>query len=656
GTQNLGNAILNNITRNCWCPWTFVLPTPYTFFLPGVYTFTMTADPNNDYPECNEGNNVLVEQVTVIGGADMRVLSQFINPIPLNPGVNVPDSLIISYENIGNSNVTDLMDLRVLVDEVPLSDLVVPGVATGDHNSVAIPNTWSTSIPGAHIVRAIINYGYPGTSVVESNYSNNEATRAVIVGEAANPYIELYSVSKPAPDTNDYIHIYTRIGNNGDVACTGTVFYYYINNAGDTIEIGSPGLNFSVNPHDSVTLPDLPWVVVDNNTTLIARIRNVNVLEFNPDDDMATFILGGLNLSLTPDTVCAGQSSGTIIASATGGTAPYLYQWSNGYIGSTLTASPGTYSVTVTDNLGASKSVTGTIGIRPRPVPVISGRDSIVCVNTANHTYSTASGMSNYVWQISGGGSITSGGTSTDHSVTITWNTVGAQWISVSYTNSYGCEAASPTVYDVTVNPRPIPLISGPQEICAGTAGNVYATETGKTGYVWTVSTGGQIATGQGTNSLTVTWNTAGARTVSVNYNNTYGCSAVSPTVYNVTVNPIPVPTITGPAFVCIGSTGNIYTTEAGMNSYEWDIPTGGSITSGIGTNSISVTWNTSGAHEIYLFYINSFNCEANSQSVKTVMVHPLPVPTITGPANVNAGSTGNVYTTEANKSNYTWQ
>jgi hypothetical protein len=59
------------------------------------------------------------------------------------------------------------------------------------------------------------------------------------------------------------------------------------------------------------------------------------------------------------------------------------------------------------------------------------------------------------------------------------------------------------------------------------------------TGYVWTV-TGGTITSDDATYQPTIKWEATGAKSVSVNYTNLSGCTAASPTVYNVTVNPLP--------------------------------------------------------------------------------------------------------------------
>lgn len=54
--------------------------------------------------------------------------------------------------------------------------------------------------------------------------------------------------------------------------------------------------------------------------------------------------------------------------------------------------------------------------------------------------------------------------------------------------------------------------------------------------YVWSVSAGGTIGSGQGTNEITVTWNTAGAQTVTVQMTDANGC-LTEPLIRNVTVN-----------------------------------------------------------------------------------------------------------------------
>ena len=95
--------------------------------------------------------------------------------------------------------------------------------------------------------------------------------------------------------------------------------------------------------------------------------------------------------------------------------------------------------------------------------------------------------------------------------------------------------------------------------------------------YIWTVSAGGNITAGGGnTNSVTVTWSSPGPQIVTVIYTNSYGCTPTGATLHNVTVNPLPTPVISGSSSACVGSTGNVYTTEAGMTNYAWTVSAGG--------------------------------------------------------------------------------
>jgi hypothetical protein len=362
-----------------------------------------------------------------------------------------------------------------------------------------------------------------------------------------------------------------------------------------------------------------------------------------------------------PLTICE-KTTGVVYTTET---EMYSYDW-NIPSGGTITGggdgnnfaivtwnTPGTNSINVTYNNASGcspltpKSVSVTVNALP--VPAIGGPAS-ACINSTGNIYSTAAGMTDYTWTVPGG-TITAGSGTKD--ITVTWTSLGNQSVSVNYKNVNSCTAQNPTTYPVTVNPLPVPTITGPAAACVNSAGNIYTTAAGMLTYNWSV-TGGTIMAGTGTNSITVTWNTAGSQNVSLNYINTNNCTAASPTIKTVTVNPLPIPTISGSSSVCVNSSGNVYTTEYGMSGYNW-VVTGGSVTSGSGTNSITVTWNTAGAQSVSVNYLNANNCTASSATVKPVTVNALPSPTITGSLSVCVNSTGNVYTTESGMSGYSW-
>ena len=154
-------------------------------------------------------------------------------------------------------------------------------------------------------------------------------------------------------------------------------------------------------------------------------------------------------------------------------------------------------------------TVVSTVLVHPLPVPAISGL-AVLCVGTSGVIYSTQPGMTIYQWAVSGGGTVTSGGTATNNTVTITWNTPGAQSVSVNYHDAHGCTAIISTVYPVTVNPIPGTPgpITGTAVLCQGASGIAYTVVavTDATSYTWTLVPGtAGIITGN-TTSITINW------------------------------------------------------------------------------------------------------------------------------------------------------
>jgi hypothetical protein len=235
--------------------------------------------------------------------------------------------------------------------------------------------------------------------------------------------------------------------------------------------------------------------------------------------------------------------------------------------------------------------------------------------------------MTNYAWNVNSGGNIIAGGGT--NTISVLWDTPGTHQVNVIYTNSNNCTAVNPGKRFVNVHPLPVPAVSGPDSLCRNTTAN-YSTEPGMTGYSWTV-TGGTIVSGGSTNSVDVQWNTAGSQTVSVSYTDPKGCIPLTPTDFNVQVNALPVPTISGNDTLCQGSAES-YFTETGMTSYSWTISPGGTILSGSGTPSVAVQWNTAGSQSVTVNYVNSDGCAAQFPAVRAITVNPLPAPVISGP------------------------
>jgi PKD repeat protein len=262
--------------------------------------------------------------------------------------------------------------------------------------------------------------------------------------------------------------------------------------------------------------------------------------------------------------------------------------------------------------------------------------------------------MNGYGWQVSPGGTITSGISS--ETISVLWNTSGNQSVSINYTNQLGCTAASASAIDVTVHELPTPSISGASSACDGTS-QQYVTQSGMSGYTWGLSSGGVITSELTTNIINVLWNTPGDHSLTINYTDLFGCTALQAASYPVVIHALPSPTITGATSVCVGSELNVYTTEPNMSSYTWAVSAGGSITSGGGTNdnTIEVSWNNSGSQWVSVNYYNTNNCSAATAVTNNLIVLALPTASIAYPSSsycpegiaevTLTGQTGGIYT-----------
>ncbi|WP_018341567.1 glycosyl hydrolase family 8 [Cytophaga aurantiaca] len=137
--------------------------------------------------------------------------------------------------------------------------------------------------------------------------------------------------------------------------------------------------------------------------------------------------------------------------------------------------------------------------------------------------------------------------------------------------------------------------ITGTTTTCAGTAGVTYSitTVSGATGYTWAVPTGASITAGTNTNSITVTFGTAGG-SVTVTPTNTCGNGTSSSST--ITVGASVTPSVAAAAdatTICAGTTVTFTATptNGGTPSYQWrknTVAISGATTATYATSAIS--------------------------------------------------------------------
>ena len=155
------------------------------------------------------------------------------------------------------------------------------------------------------------------------------------------------------------------------------------------------------------------------------------------------------------------------------------------------------------------------------------------------------------------------------------------------------CNSAGRTAVVATIKSLIFPEINGPVYVCEGAGLQIYTTQAGMFNYQWNITSGGQIISGQGTNSIMVNWAGPGSETVSVTFTNPKYCGPFSPGLLNVTVAgpPGPAGPVSGPSPLCTGASQVIFTIAPvpDATTYIWTLPPGLVIMAGSGTNSIEV-------------------------------------------------------------------
>jgi|GEM_PF-943443 len=217
--------------------------------------------------------------------------------------------------------------------------------------------------------------------------------------------------------------------------------------------------------------------------------------------------------------------------------------------------------------------------------------------------------------------------------------------VSCILTSNVQCPLSNPDTSNpivMVINLLPVPVINGPTQACPNIPGNLYSTTPSMTNYNWNVS-GGTITAGGGSSSdtVTVTWPTSGIFTVSLNYTDLNGCTALNSSILSVSVNngllPSPAGTISGMTVVNVGQSGVAYSVPAIplATGYIWQLPPGATIATGENTQNITVDF--SGTATSGTIQVQGTNACGNglSSPVFNVTVR-LPIPSVREVTNIN--------------------
>jgi len=325
-----------------------------------------------------------------------------------------------------------------------------------------------------------------------------------------------------------------------------------------------------------------------------------------------------------------------------------IYQWKRSNL-----IIPGATSSSYTATLYGGHSCTIS---RPGCIPVNSNSISVIVQPPSNVSFTLASNYNLTSPPVTLNGTPT-GGTYTGPGVSGNIFTPsvagpGTHTITYSYTPTGGCTGTISRTTTVCGPPTTPVSITGNSTPCANSSGVVYScpSVSGATSYTWTVPAGATIASGQGTNSITVNFGatfTSGIIGVSAN---TTTCGSSAPQTKSVSGKPAQPGTISGLSNgVCGGSVNVPYSIAAvsGATSYNWSGTSGASIVSGQGTTQVLVNFNSNFSTGTISVTASNACGASNVRSTTVRSKPPTPGP-ISGPTGFCAFQQGVVYSTAA--------
>jgi PKD-like domain/Secretion system C-terminal sorting domain len=367
---------------------------------------------------------------------------------------------------------------------------------------------------------------------------------------------------------------------SGDIRlCQGSSVTLKANTgAGITYQWYQNGLLLSGATKDSLVVTNLGWYsVVENTPCGLVTSNNCYVSVFSS-------LSAGISNS-TSTTFCSpGYSQLNISGPYYGAT----YQWQLNNV-NIPGATQSTYQATAAGAYKVNVAVNGCASTTSNTITTTAATSVSAFINAATNTnlcpgssvtYAIYTPVPGYSYQWKNNNINIPGATGTSY----TTSTAGAYTCVVTA----NCGTATSSIFTVnnitqhtaTVTP------AGPITICNGTVQlTAAALPSGNYTYQWRKN-GLQVAA-SGSSAFTAT--TSGNYTCQISN----GCFDIMSNTVNVNIGgAIPTLTITGTTGFCRPSTNNIYTvtTVAGA-TYNWTVPTGATIVSGQGTNSINVSY-----------------------------------------------------------------
>ena len=402
------------------------------------------------------------------------------------------------------------------------------------------------------------------------------------------------SVALATPGTNFTLSV------NGGLLGTGASWKWYTNSCGGTL-VGT-GASISVSQNVNTTYyvraegtcnptacASISILSQCGATAIVSSAGNASICAGSP----VTFTVIG---SLSPGAQWRWDDDCDAVPLTTDASATYTSA-------STFTVYPTCNTTYYLQSVGGACGVTVCVPVtvnvlsKPATPGTISGSAAICPKSSVTYSIEAVSGATSYTWTAPSNGTLISPQGSTSMTVSYA-STFTSGTLKVKASNCSGTSSDKSLTLSKAAVPATPGTISGASPVCAGSTQTYSISAVANaSSYTWTLPTGMGFMAGTsitGTSVQVVLASNFASGTISVKANNCAGSSALKTKAITGTPLPTQASTISGVTSLCNGSKSNVFSVTAATGfTFNWTVPTGCSITSGQGTNSIKVTWGT---------------------------------------------------------------
>jgi PKD repeat protein len=382
----------------------------------------------------------------------------------------------------------------------------------------------------------------------------------------------------------------TAAGSGGELLLSGDYTYNWVPAAGlNYTNVSSPIAKPAATTTYTVTITDRNGCTATDQVTI--TVNPTIVLTTTP-----VVYAGGYNIT------CHGASDGAIDLGVTGGETPYTYAWTgpSGYTASTEDISglaAGTYNVTVTDANNCT-SVTSVVLLEPAVLTLGKTPDvMLACYGdaTATGSFTVSGGTVPYTISVV---SDDTGASVTITATSLTFTGAAAGTITAGVVDANGCTAQASIIISQPAQLLP-GTIDGTQEVCyLGNPSSLNEVTPPSGGpavilFQWERSLDGGINWSNVSGATMASYDPPAGILQTIHFRrrvNSGSCDPAYSDTVIVTVNPLPVASISGTDFVCPGDAATLtVTVTVGESPYTVVLSDGTTVTSYISGSPITV-------------------------------------------------------------------